>query len=230
MDVLTDDHEREQVVRKWWHENWKPIALGIVIALGGLIGFRQYQAYTLEKAQQQSYELYQVQYRLASSPETGAAEARKFLDEHQDIYGAMLALDLASYESSKKEFEQAAEHAKFAVKNGGKLIAPAGSLNLARIQAQLKQYDDAIKTLDGISSEAYAIEKAEIRGDVLLAKGDTNGAHDAYQNAVKLSQDKKVQISPLLAMKLDDVARAGDIPAFVTAREHNQSLNNQTDK
>lgn len=230
MDVLTDDHEREQVVRKWWHENWKPIALGIVIALGGLIGFRQYQAYTLEKAQQQSYELYQVQYRLASSPETGAAEARKFLDEHQDIYGAMLALDLASYESSKKEFEQAAEHAKFAVKNGGKLIAPAGSLNLARIQAQLKQYDDAIKTLDGISSEAYAIEKAEIRGDVLLAKGDTNGAHDAYQNAVKLSQDKKVQISPLLAMKLDDVARAGDTPAFVTAREHNQSLNNQTDK
>ena len=230
MDVLTDDHEREQVVRKWWHENWKPIALGIVIALGGLIGFRQYQAYTLEKAQQQSYELYQVQYRLASSPETGATEARKFLDEHQDIYGAMLALDLASYESSKKEFEQAAEHAKFAVKNGGKLIAPAGSLNLARIQAQLKQYDDAIKTLDGISSEAYAIEKAEIRGDVLLAKGDTNGAHDAYQNAVKLSQDKKVQISPLLAMKLDDVARAGDIPAFVTAREHNQSLNNQTDK
>ena len=230
MDVLTDDHEREQVVRKWWHENWKPIALGIVIALGGLIGFRQYQAYTLEKAQQQSYELYQVQYRLASSPETGAAEARKFLDEHQDIYGAMLALDLASYESSKKEFEQAAEHAKFAVKNGGKLIAPAGSLNLARIQAQLKQYDDAIKTLDGISSEAYAIEKAEIRGDVLLAKGDTNGAHDAYQNAVKLSQDKKVQISPLLAMKLDDVARAGDTPAFVTAREHNQSLNDQTDK
>ena len=28
MDVLTDDHEREQVVRKWWSEYWKPIALG----------------------------------------------------------------------------------------------------------------------------------------------------------------------------------------------------------
>ena len=43
MDVLTDDHEREEVVKKWWHEDWKPIALGVVIALGGLIGFRQYQ-------------------------------------------------------------------------------------------------------------------------------------------------------------------------------------------
>ena len=230
MDVLTDDHEREQVVRKWWHENWKPIALGIVIALGGLIGFRQYQAYNLEKAQQQSYELYQVQYKLATSPDSGATDAKKFLEAHQDIYGAMLALDLASYESSKKDFEQAAEHAKFAVKNGGDLIAPAGSLNLARIQAQLKQYDDALKTLDGVSSDAYAIEKAEVKGDVLLAKGDTAGAHDAYQNAVKLSQEKKVQINPLLAMKLDDVAKAGDTPAFVTAREHNQSLNNQTDK
>ena len=230
MDVLTDDHEREQVVRKWWHENWKPIALGIVIALGGLIGFRQYQAYNLEKAQQQSYELYQVQYKLATSPDSGAADAVKFLEEHQDIYGAMLALDLAAYESNKKDFEQAATHAKFAVKNGGDLIAPAASVNLARILSQLKQYDDAIKTLDGVNSEAYAIEKAEVKGDVLLAKGDIDGAHAAYQNAVKLSQEKKVQISPLLAMKLDDVAKDGDTPAFVTAREHNQSLNNQTDK
>ncbi|MCI6797406.1 MAG: tetratricopeptide repeat protein [Succinatimonas sp.] len=224
MDVLTDDHEREQVVRKWWHENWKPIALGIVIALGGLIGFRQYQAYTLEKSQQQAYALYQMQYKLSVSPKDTQKDAEAYLKEHQDIYGALLALDLAAYESSKEQFEQALNHVDFAVKNGGKLVIPAASLSKARIQTQLKQYDDAVKTLDGVNSDAYAVEKAEIKGDVLLAKGDRNAARDAYREALKLCEDKKVQINPLLAMKLDDVAKAGDRPAFEEAREHNLSL------
>ena len=201
MDVLTDDHEREQVVRKWWHENRKPIALGIVIALAGLIGFRQYQAYTLEKAQQQAYALYQMQYKLSVSPQNIEKDAAAYLKEHEDIYGALLALDLAAYESSKDQFEQALEHAEFAVKNGGKLVTPAASLSKARIQAQLKQYDDAVKTLDGINSDAYAVEKAEIKGDVLLAKGDREGARNAYREAVKLCEDKKIQINPLLTMK-----------------------------
>lgn len=225
MDVLTDDHEREQVVRKWWHENWKPIALGIVIALGGLVGFRQYQAYTLEKAQQQSYELFQLQYKLASAPTTSATEAQKYLDEHQDIYGALLALDLAGYEAARKDFENAAKHAAFAVKNGGDLIVPSASLSLARIQGQLKQYDEAIKTLDNVSSDAYAIEKAEIKGDILLAKGDKDGAREAYKQSMQLCKDQKTQISPLLVMKLDDVAKEGDEPAYVIARDHNLSLN-----
>ena len=224
MDVLTDDHEREQVVRKWWHENWKPIALGIVIALGGLIGFRQYQAYTLEKSQQQAYALYQMQYKLSVSPKDTEKDAAAYLKEHEDIYGALLALDLAAYESSKGQFEQALEHAEFAVKNGGKLVTPSASLSKARIQAQLKQYDDAVKTLDGINSDAYAVEKAEIKGDVLLAKGDREGARNAYREAVKLCEDKKIQINPLLTMKLDDVAKEGDRPAFEEAREYNLSL------
>ena len=64
MDVLTDDHEREEVVKKWWHEYWKPIALGVVIALGGLVGFRQYQAYELNKSQEQALAVYQLQEQL----------------------------------------------------------------------------------------------------------------------------------------------------------------------
>ena len=45
MDILTDEHEREEAVRKWWHEHWKPIALGVAIALLGLVAVRQYRCY-----------------------------------------------------------------------------------------------------------------------------------------------------------------------------------------
>lgn len=225
MDVLTDDHEREQVVRQWWHENWKPIVLGIVIALAGLVGFRQYQSYTLHQSQEQAYALYQLQYKLATSADTAVADAKKFLDEHQDIYGALLALDLAAVEAEKGEFKSAEDHARFAAKHGGKLVEPSSYLSLARIQAQQKQYDDAIKTLGNVTSDAYAVEKAEIRGDVLIAKGDRDGARDAYQQAMKLCQEKKQQIDPLLTMKLDDVSKDGDTPGFEIARENNLKLN-----
>ena len=91
MDVLTDDHEREQVVRKWWSEYWKSIALGVVIALGGLLGYRQYQSYQLEEAQTQAYALYQLQAKLAMNSSTAVADAEGFIKEHADIYGALFS-------------------------------------------------------------------------------------------------------------------------------------------
>ena len=96
MDVLTDDHEREEVVKKWWHEYWKPIALGVVIALGGLVGFRQYQAYELNKSQEQALAVYQLQEQLNEKGLDVLADAQKFIAENDNVYGALVALDVAT--------------------------------------------------------------------------------------------------------------------------------------
>ena len=61
MDVLTDDHEREQVVRKWWHENWLSLTVGFVIAIALMIGYKQYQVYKNDKATANAYEMSQIQ-------------------------------------------------------------------------------------------------------------------------------------------------------------------------
>ena len=108
MDVLTDDHEREEVVKKWWHEYWKPIALGVVIALGGLIGFRQYQAYELGKSQEQALAVYQLQEKLNAQGLDAISDAQKFIAENDNVYGALVALDVATLQMTEDKFTDAA--------------------------------------------------------------------------------------------------------------------------
>jgi len=43
--------------------------------------------------------------------------------------------------------------------------------------------DQALKTLDAVNPGAFAARYAEVRGDVLLAKGDRDGALKAYREA-----------------------------------------------
>ena len=74
MDVLTDDHEREQVVKKWWSDNWKSLALGIVIALGGMIGYRQYQNYQHDAAAKKAFELSTIQTKLSLKQENAVGK------------------------------------------------------------------------------------------------------------------------------------------------------------
>ncbi len=218
MDVLTDDHEREEVVRKWWHENWKPIALGVAIALAGLIGFRQYQSYRLHDSQEQAYAMYSLQNRVAAGDAKAEADAKAFMDSHKDIYGALLALDLAASQARAGKFEDAAKNAQFAADNGGDLIAPQANINLARILAQSGRDDEAVKALGKVKSDAYKAPRAEVRGDILLKKGDREGAREAYLESAKALRDAGQQPSGLLQMKLDSVAREGDKPAFEMAR------------
>ena len=214
MDVLTDDHEREEVVRKWWHENWKPIALGVAIALAGLVGFRQYQSYKLHDSQQQAYEMYTLKSRVASGDAKAEADARAFIGDHKDIYGALLSLDLANAGIKQGKFDKAADDVRFAAEIGGDLVAPQAYINLSRILAQQGKYDEALKALDKVKSKAYTALKSEERGDILLKKGDREGARSAYLDAVKVLDDQGSQINGLLQMKLDSVAKEGDKPAF----------------
>ena len=57
MDILTDEHEREEAVRKRWHEHWKTIALGVGIGLLGLVAVGQYQGYELLQKQETGFEV-----------------------------------------------------------------------------------------------------------------------------------------------------------------------------
>ena len=214
MDVLTDDHERAAVVKKWWSDNWKPIALGVVIALGGLIGFRQYQSYQLEESQAKALTVYQLQNKLNVNGADAIAEANEFIQANDDIYGALVALDVATIEMSDNNFESAAATLEKAEARGGDLLKPAVTLSLARLQAQNQEYSKAIATANAVTSEAYAVEKAQILGDIYLVSGDKQKAHDAYKQAIEISKSKNLPINGLLQMKFDNLIAAGETPAY----------------
>lgn len=219
MDVLTDDHEREQVVRKWWHDNWLSLTVGIVIAIGGLVGYRQYQSYVNETSAENAYKMSALQTKLVINPTEGVKEAQGFISEHEDIYGSLLSLDLAAVHLKAGKFDEAYNSAMFAVKHGGKLVSPNATVVAASILTEQKKYDEAIGLLDSVKTDAYAIEKQELLGDIYVAQGKNDSAHDAYLKAIELSESKKKAVNPLLQMKFDSLIKEGEEPAFKRAAE-----------
>ncbi|MGN0916233.1 MAG: YfgM family protein [Succinivibrio sp.] len=224
MDVLTDDHEREQVVRKWWHDNWLSLTVGVVIAVGGMAGYRYYQSAQNEKACANAYELSTIQTKLNLTPESAKGDALKFIDEHKDIYGSLLSLDLAALNAREGKYDDAIGNATFAIENGGDIVSPNATLVKARILTQQGKTDEAVSSLEAIKGDAYQVEKNELLGDIYLSKGDKAKAHDAYKAALDICEKQKISINPVLQVKFDSLIAKGDTPAFERAAKLQQEI------
>ena len=80
-------------------------------------------------------------------------------------------------------------------------------LRLAGVLLDAKQFDAALKTLDGTLSKEFAALVADRRGDVLLAQGKPAEARSAYQAAYKAMSDK-LDYRRLVEAKLTALAAA----------------------
>jgi predicted negative regulator of RcsB-dependent stress response len=81
---------------------------------------------------------------------------------------------------------------------------------------EAKQYDDALKQLDGVPDGPFAALAADRRGDVLLAQGKKADARAAYERAYKLMDDK-VEYRRLLDAKLTALGAAPGAAAAASA-------------
>lgn len=120
--------------------------------------------------------------RTAYAQQGGLLAARLQLDKGQ-VDAARAALAWVADNASEDEYRAVAR------------------LRLAGLQMQAKQYDDALKQLDGASSPEFAALVADRRGDILLAQGKKDEAKVAYQSAYK-GLDDKVDYRRLVEAKL----------------------------
>ena len=68
--------------------------------------------------------------------------------------------------------------------------------------AEQEKYDEALTQLDSIKEAGWAGRVAELKGDILLRQGNSEGAYAAYSEAQQQSD-----ASQALQMKLDDLAK-----------------------
>jgi predicted negative regulator of RcsB-dependent stress response len=87
-------------------------------------------------------------------------------------------------------------------------------LRLARVQAAQAKYDDALATLKVDDPGEFATRLADVRGDVLLAKGDRTGALREYL-AARAGENKGRVDAELLDLKIRDLG--GTPPATADA-------------
>ncbi|WP_416260740.1 YfgM family protein [Gibbsiella quercinecans] len=205
MEVYTTENEQLDTVRRFFAENGKALAVGVVLGIGALVGWRYWQNHQSTGMMEASQSYQQVSESLAGGKAEGVAAAEKFIQANGNSYGVLAALELAKHFVGQNDFAKAEQQLLLALGQAKEPNLQAMiSLRLASVQLQEKKLDDALKTLDGVKGEGWVAMQQDVRGDILLAKNDAKGAREAYQKGISSNASPALQV--LLRMKLNNLA------------------------
>ncbi len=188
MVEIYDAHEQSEVVKKWLSENGSAIIMGLVIAFGGLFGFKQWQSWQESNKQQASTE-FQVLSELLTAGQLDAAMAnfQNLQDNYsRSPYTSMAALQMARARLQASQTDLAVGLYEFVVENGyPKAMSVIARVRLARVLLELGTADKALEMVQG-ESNIFGFEShyAEVRGDIYQAQGKVDQAISAYLEAI----------------------------------------------
>jgi len=200
-----DEQEQLDALKTWW-KRWGSVAmLALAVVVAAAAGWRYWQTRTQTQNLEAAAVYQKLTQSLAGNDAKGAREAGAMLiDQYQDTaYAPRAALLLAKLnaigkdlKSTQTQLEWAAAHSKEPA------VKDLARLRLAGVQLDQKQYDAALKTLDGAHSDAFAFRFHDLKGDVLLAQGKQADARAAYQTAFgKMTEDNPYR--SIVELKLD---------------------------
>jgi predicted negative regulator of RcsB-dependent stress response len=205
VEVYSNENEQVDALRRFFANNGKALAVGVVIGIAALGGWRYWSSHQQDSAKTISAEYQKVTRAMqAGKPETLEA-VNTFASENSNTYGALAALDLAKQYVDSNQLDKAAT----LLQNGLKDTKDANlqaviNLRLARIQLQQNQADAALKTLDSVKGDGWTAIVADIRGEALLSKGDKQGARDAWSKGVE--SDASPALKQMMQMKMNNLS------------------------
>ena len=205
MEVYSNENEQTDALRRFFANNGKALAVGVVIGIAALGGWRYWSGHQEEATKSVSAQYQQLTSAMqAGKPETLEA-VNTFANENSNTYGALAAMDLAKQYVDTNQLDKAAT----LLQNGLKDTKDANlqaviNLRLARIQLQQNQADAALKTLDGVKGDGWTAIVADIRGEALLSKGDKQGARDAWSKGVE--SDASPALKQMMQMKMNNLS------------------------
>ncbi len=204
-DYVTDDEQVERI-KKWWSENGSSVIFGLVIGIGGLVGWRYWVDYRNNvNAEASMHFEAMVQAVEQKQSDEARKQAELILEQYDSTAYAVLAqLTLARVQVESGEFEQAEQTLQAVLDTKPeKPIEMITRERLAAVQLQLGKLDQALATLQVDYPKQFAAIFEELKGDILAAKGDVQAAKAAYQTA-KLSQPGPAN-PQYLQQKMDDL-------------------------
>ncbi len=205
VDDYSSDREQEEALRNWWRENWRWIIGGIVLGVVLLVGWRFWQSHTTRQAEQASalYEEYQTS--AADAQKATSAFDRLSAEFPSSPYTLQARLLQAKNHVEANRYEEAATQLRAVIDSADdEELAQIARQRLARVLIQQGKHDEAIALLDPEEAGAFAPQVREIRGDALLAKGDSEAARAEYAAALTADADAQIDRS-MLEMKLQQV-------------------------
>ncbi len=206
MSTQLDLQEQEQLdaLKAFWKTYGNLITWLLILALGAYAAWNGWQYWQRDQGMKAGAMFDELE-RAAQAGDADRA-GRVFADLKERFprtamaqQGALLAaktqFDKGQIDAAKANLTWAAENA---VEDEMRTVA---RLRLAALQADAKQYDEALKSLDAAKAPAFEGLVADRRGDILMLQGKRDEARIAYQAAFK-GLGEKTEYRRLVEAKL----------------------------
>lgn len=207
---MSDENEQVEALKEWWQENGKAVVFGIVLGVGGVIGWRGWQSYHEHQAldasalyQEMLVELHQDR----KQPVIDHGE-RLIEDYARTPYATFAALALAKLATQEADYAVAEERLRWAADNAREpALRHVARLRLIQTLLARDKTDEALNLIDATRDPGkFAAQYEEFRGDALLKLGRPAEARDAYQIALNSTRPGAGHYE-ILEMKLDNLGR-----------------------
>lgn len=212
MAEIRTDEETVEAIKDWWKKNGTSLMIGIAAALAIVFGWQAWQQHQVDQRTQAASQFANLinaytdesQQNRAETVEFTANTLREdFSDSAYAVYGSLILarqqlMDQGDAEAAISTLKWA--NSKTDQSEPLSLIIRS---RLARAQFELEQYDEALSTINGASdADSFDAMFSELRGDILLAQGNTKEAREAYLTAREQSAGER---GGILELKLADL-------------------------
>ena len=206
MEIYSSEEQQVEAIKRFWSEYGNPILIGAVVGLGGLYGWNYYSDHKIGLAENAS-DAYSAAMTNKTDTALFAGDIAKFDKAHdQKGYQAMLQLTLAKAAIDANELDKAEAALKTVLTSKpGQGLVEVATMRLARVQAEQGKTSEALTTLSQITSDSFAAQRDELKGDLLTRQGDAALAIEAYKAAMESGKNAS---NPILKMKLDNLTQA----------------------
>ena len=208
MDDLQSEKEQIEEMREWWSEYGRVVIAGIVIAIGGLIGYSQYTA-SQTASQLAASELFEtlVSHIVDGDLDDAESVADDLANDYADTsYAAQSRLAMARLYMDQNRDQDAADVLNELLTMGAdEGLTNIGRLRLARVLLYQDKPQDVADLLEGTNVDAFAGLTDELLGDAYTALGRYDDAGDAYRRALADPSPNPTIDRALVQMKLVDL-------------------------
>ena len=211
-EFLTEDQEAERA-KQWIRENGLFIVAGVVLGLGGLFGWQQWEDYQTRQSEAASNVWAQMSDAIAGERYNEVDETLALLESD---YAGTPYLDqgrlaMAALHMSRSDTDAAlAELEKVAAQGSDPLLREVADLRRAQIMISQEQHQEALDLLGAAGDDGLASLHLELQGDAQFGLGDFAAAQESYRQALNKDAGGVIDRS-FLQIKMDQAAASSGV-------------------
>ena len=204
MAYSIEEEQEINQLKDWWKENGKTIIVAFILGVGGMFGWRYWQAHQAEQIAQASAQYDALIYSAQQDEQAKKANIEQFVQANRKTaYAVFALLDEAKKATEKQDFAAAEVNLNQALtQSQDEVLTSIVALRLSAVQFQLGQLDNALTTLHQVKGESFNARKAILTGDIQVAKGDKVAAKKSFEQAQQSGSQLEQQMAK---MKLNNL-------------------------